>query len=855
MVLAFLNNPFYFFFTDMVKSRAQIQKEYRQRLKEKDNAGYLEKERRRRRQSYLPNSQLPPKERKQRNDYNKDYLRHYRAKQKAALQLIQANNQPPESSTSGYESSTSLSVPADTRLVVQMRFQQKANGPKMRISKELNKIKEEMKTLQSKHDDLKRKYRTTARSLQRVKRQKTSGSASTPRSKTEQQLKDMNLSKDQEKSVRKELLFANAICHEIKSPRTASSAHNHNRSQVVRNLVSGKTMKRCRLIKTLAKKMGMCRNKLAKVSTKDITVEKVHRIRETGKHKIKVIRFFERDDNSRVMPGKADCVKIGGKEKAQKRILTDYLSNLYHKFMMEHARVKLSFTTFTRIRPKNILLTSFIRRDTCLCTKHQNMSFTLKSVKHIGVDVSLNAETEIDNQQGIIQEITKTSVTDQIVLSQWKRVQVEEKGKKKMTMKVVDSTVNKEDFIAHVTGQMNEFKEHVTRIKTQYAEMKQLKQQLPPNHCIVHMDFAENYSCKSVQEIQSAYWNKTSVTIHPVVIYYKVDGSDEMLHKSIIIISDEMGHNTSTVLSIIDKIVPEIKMIKPNVSCIHYWTDSPTSQYRNKGIFNAVANHKHVHGISAKWNYWEAGHGKGPCDGIGGTSKRMADEAVRTGKVTIQDPMDFFAWTQSPYCNLKSIKFIFLSTEDCQKKFQEVSGQRLRPIPGTMKLHAVAGQDDSVTSIAVRNTSCYCGTCLSETFTCNSWRIESLVQNRGQGRDNEDMLERTSTNECTPGPVPNESRALAETYHTDEFVAAKYGNACYVGKVLTIDIEDDTLEISFLEQKKQMFQWPFRPDVIWVEIKDIICTIAAPEPSGKSKRMLKIKEEDLKKIQELYPGL
>lgn len=46
------------------------------------------------------------------------------------------------------------------------------------------------------------------------------------------------------------------------------------------------------------------------------------------------------------------------------------------------------------------------------------------------------------------------------------------------------------------------------------------------------------------------------------------------------------------------------------VKCIHYWSDSPTSQYRNKQMFNFVANHEHKYGIKARWNYFEAEHGK-----------------------------------------------------------------------------------------------------------------------------------------------------------------------------------------------------------------------------------------------------
>ena len=100
--------------------------------------------------------------------------------------------------------------------------------------------------------------------------------------------------------------------------------------------------------------------------------------------------------------------------------------------------------------------------------------------------------------------------------------------------------------------------------------MKRLKENLPANHCIVHMDFSENFSCKSVKKIHSAYWNQTSVTLHPIVIYYKLDELNKMFHKSIVVISDEMGHNAPTVLTINDKLISEVKGLNPELTYIHY---------------------------------------------------------------------------------------------------------------------------------------------------------------------------------------------------------------------------------------------------------------------------------------------
>jgi hypothetical protein len=51
-----------------------------------------------------------------------------------------------------------------------------------------------------------------------------------------------------------------------------------------------------------------------------------------------------------------------------------------------------------------------------------------------------------------------------------------------------------------------------------------------------------------MEEVQSAYWNQSMVTLHPVVIYYKSieDGKETLHHKSFTIISDELSHRAST---------------------------------------------------------------------------------------------------------------------------------------------------------------------------------------------------------------------------------------------------------------------------------------------------------------------
>lgn len=57
------------------------------------------------------------------------------------------------------------------------------------------------------------------------------------------------------------------------------------------------------------------------------------------------------------------------------------------------------------------------------------------------------------------------------------------------------------------------------------------------------------------------------------------------------VVSDELSHTSSTVFAIMKQVIVEVKTILQNVEMVHYMTDSPTSQYRNKQIFSIVAQH------------------------------------------------------------------------------------------------------------------------------------------------------------------------------------------------------------------------------------------------------------------------
>ena len=140
--------------------------------------------------------------------------------------------------------------------------------------------------------------------------------------------------------------------------------------------------------------------------------------------------------------------------------------------------------------------------------------------------------------------------------------------------------------------EVHSFRSHVNRVYKQFKQQNNLKENLPDNHVYIHMDFAEDYRCRSQNEIQSVYWSPTQVTIYPVVMYYKNRREKENSHQSFVFVSSESHHDATFIYILINKVISLLKEIVPNLEMIHYWTDSPTSQYRNKTIFKVISYHE-----------------------------------------------------------------------------------------------------------------------------------------------------------------------------------------------------------------------------------------------------------------------
>lgn len=86
-----------------------------------------------------------------------------------------------------------------------------------------------------------------------------------------------------------------------------------------------------------------------------------------------------------------------------------------------------------------------------------------------------------------------------------------------------------------------------------------------------------------------------------------------------------------------------------------------------------------------------------------------------------------------------------------------------------------------------RRTSCYCNVCLIGDQLCDGWQ-EQFVK-RGVPANH-------------PTETAGEVVCLGQLIEINQFVCAVYKNDWYVSKVCEIDIDDNEVEISFMEVRK-----------------------------------------------------
>ena len=539
--------------------------------------------------------------------------------------------------------------------------------------------------------------------------------------------------------------------------------------------------------------------------------------------------FFWSDSISRTMPGKKDFLSVKGADgkrvHRQKRLVLCNLKEAYREFKLCHPDMKIGFTKFSLLRPKECVLAGASgTHSVCVCTIHQNTKLMMvgskleiltggkfKHYRHCLAAMQCNppnvgcyfGECELcpgtEPLHTCLQDAMDRNDVDAVEFQQWTTTDC-------ATLETKVLSVN--EFLDTFVTMVKKLLVHDFVAKQQTAFMQKTKESLKEGEFLVIADFSENYSFVVQDEVQSFHWNNGSATIHPFVCYYVAEGTLNTL--CYVVISECNQHDTIAVhlfqRKLLDFITRECGGKRPQK--VYYMSDGCAAQYKNCKNFTNLCYHLDDFGVRAEWHFFATSHGKSAGDGAGGTLKRVACRA------SLQRPyQDQILTARQLYefaiTEIKGMDFTFASQEehDREASLLEERLKASRTVPGTQKLHSF---------VPLSN---------------NTVEVKSF-SNSGQSR-----IEKVALAAGNVQSLPISAMG--------GYVTVAYNESCWLGCVTNTNESQRAVTVMFLHPKipAKSFVYPAQDDVMDVDPSDVLTRVSPTTDTGRLYKLTK-KEMD-----------
>ena len=528
--------------------------------------------------------------------------------------------------------------------------------------------------------------------------------------------------------------------------------------------------------------------------------------------------FYESDEVSRMMPGKKDYVSVRQAEErvhVQKRLVLSNLKEVYQLFKEMFPTKTIGFSKFAELRPKHCVLAGASgTHAVCVCTIHQNVKLmmvggkvadltadediSLRSYDHCLAQMICNPPQPacyfsaccscpgISGLKERLKSLMDDNLIDSVVYKQWVSVD-------RSTLETFSKSAY--DFVDALCEKLEILLPHSFIARQQSSFQKELRSDLHPGEFLVIADFSENYSFVLQDAAQGFHWNNSQATIHPFVAYYM--DSDELRHLSYVIISDCLHHDTVAVHLFLKSLIEYLKERFGSLPHkIFYFSDGAAAQYKNRKNFINLCHHQADFGVPAEWHFYATSHGKGACDGVGGTVKRLAARASLQCPYDhqIMTPRQLFEWAVE---NIPATSFQYLTMDDYKREHTHLEQRfrQSRTIPGTRKLHSFVPLSRIKVSTKVYSFSA----------TSKEERVT--------------VLENEVASEEIKG-----------------FVTCVYDKEWWVGCVLQVDEDSEQVNVSFLHPHgpSRSFKYPAKPDILNISVRDVLTRVDPRTARGRT---------------------
>lgn len=678
---------------------------------------------------------------------------------------------------------------------------------------------------------------------------------------------------DQRKEVVKKALFSDVISKQLKE--NYSTLKRTKERQIFKKVVAGSIVQKYRHWIPKEMKSLSRPGKKSNVNGLDVPVAKRCKIPDSYKRAVQ--NFFEDDSNSRMAAGKKEFITRKTVRK-QKRYLLDTVFNLYKKFIT--GNLKISYQTFCRLRPFWVVKPNAQNRDTCLCIVHSNIDMKLSALHTANILTYNNHQKLLEdlccdrynvdclarschacrNKNPKYKEFDHRKV---IKYKMWvcekQQIQDFKTKKPRLVTKYLIKTfeVHPRQFITHLQEDLQKFLDHQRNIVHQYKAMNDLKSNQQDDEVLIHVDFSENYCTKYAEEIQAFHFggSRAQLSLHTVVVYLR----NSIL--SFCTVSENIAHSPAAIWT---HLRPIFKTLPCGIKRVHFLSDGPVTQYRNKTMFFIMATKlsEEIPDIeNFTWNYTESGHGKGAPDGIGATCKRTADFVVNSGGDI--NNIDQFVKVIQERC--LSITCIAIDGKDIQamvdKVEEEASDQK--SFKGTLNVHQVAGVYSSsilglptkCKTLTMKSLSCFCNSGFCEHYKVGSinfalkprWTVEEVFTESEpedlESAERELISTQNKSLQRFDDDIAGTSGIRNSCYNTGDYVLVKFPaknvEYRYAAVINEIDDDENDLRVTFLkicDQKVQTFRIDDK-DISDVSFDQVVQKLNNPDLIVKGKRI------------------
>jgi hypothetical protein len=492
---------------------------------------------------------------------------------------------------------------------------------------------------------------------------------------------------------------------ENKSPNFVSQPDsfrsNSAKSKAINKVIKSlpKTLnKKIQVISSLADKFG--------VFPQPSTAKKKKPRKAFNEIELCVADFFASDHVTRSMPGVKDYVimktETGKKEKCQKRLLMMSCGDAHLQFLDEHPWLSISYSKFCDLRPKSVIPMKDAHHESCLCQYCENFSLKVDALapyfQHFhpttsDIMIKVHCHTEnFDCASNVCEQcadpmpqlkslLLSNCGDEQVELRQWCK---NDKGYVQRARSDINTV---DELLKEITRDLETFKLHRYLKQFQQSSFQFFKSNSSSSSAVMVVDFAEAYNAKTQNEIQSAFFARQMITLFTCCSYINNEPT------TIVLASDDKGHDKEHVYVYIKKIVDLLKQRHPDLEHIDIYSDGACSQFKNYYTLSLVNFARDDFGITINWHFFATSHGKSAADGAGAVVKRGVGMRVLSGSNDVYNASEFVDCVKTFAVNTN---ILLVTAEDFTEElsFLRQRWQRIKPIPNVRKYHCFKPSDD-----------------------------------------------------------------------------------------------------------------------------------------------------------------